>query len=394
MPGTNATALGLRIATVRNARGLTQTKLAATARVSLSMLRKIESGARSPSDDVLHAIAGALQTTADHLLEGPGHSDSRVHRAIPAIRAAITTYDLPDDGPIRPLVELGAVVRRTVDQRLNSEYAHLVEGLDDLISELQRAVQHHRGGDRKHAARLLAAAYRAADGAAYKYGHPDLSGRLVELVRWAARTAEDPALEAAAAYVRTEVFFASGILPAGLRALQQAINAAPAPTTCPLRAAVGALHMRAAVVAGRMHDAAMAQLHLAEAGRLAGGVPEGIYHGTAVGPASLRIHDLAVAVELGVTAGLRVAVDAAGSWVPPRSLPAERRSHYYIDLARAQMQLGRRDHAWESLQVARRIAPQHVREHGQVRAELATLVRLGRRRDERLLMYAQWVKAI
>jgi len=389
-----ANPLGRRIATLRRARDLSQIELADAALISPSMLRKIEQGVRTPSDDVLHAIATALRTTADHLLEGPGHTDSRVHQAIPAIRAAIATYDLPDDGPVRPLPQLAAAVQATVNQRLNSDYVRLADTVAPLIVELQRVVQQHRGAQKQQAAQLLAAAYRSADAAAYKYGHRDLSGRLVELIRWAAGIACDPALDAAAAYTRTEVFFASGILPAGLHALQVAIDRTPAPATLELRAATAALHMRAAVVAGRMRDADTAALHLADATRLATHIPEAVYHGTAVGPDSLQIHRLAVAVELAEPASLQAAADAASTWAPQRDLPSERRSHYYIDLARAQMQLGRRDHAWESLQVARRIAPQHVREHGQVRAELATLVRLGRARDEQLLSYAQWAKAI
>lgn len=389
-----ATPLGKRIATLRHARGLTQIELAHAARITPSHLRKIEQGVRSPSDQTLHDLATALTTTADHLLEGPGHTDSRVHQAIPAIRAAIASYDLPDDGPIRPLPALSGAVQAAVDQRLNSDYARLTTGIAALIAELQRAIHHHRGSEQQQAASLLTAAYRSADAAAYKYGHTDLSGRLVELIRWAATLSQDPALEAAAAYVRTEIYFASDILPTGLRALEAAIDRTPAPTTVHLQAATAALHMRAAVVAGRMRQTDQAHNHLTEAGRLTATIPEAVYHGTAVGPDSLRIHQLAVACELGDPSELQSAAATASTWAPPASLPTERRSHYYIDLARAQMQLGRRDHAWESLQVARRIAPQHVREHGQVRAELATLVRLSRHQDPKVLAYAQWAKAI
>jgi hypothetical protein len=143
-----------------------------------------------------------------------------------------------------------------------------------------------------------------------------------------------------------------------------------------------------------MQAADQSRDHLAEADRLVSGIPERLYDGTAVGPESLRIHRLAVEVELGDPTCLAPAVAAAGSWAPGRGLPAERRSHYYIDLGRAQMRLGRPQHAHESFQVARQIAPQHVREHGQVRAELATLVRLTRGRDERVLAMAQWAAAV
>lgn len=386
--------LGLRIATARNAQQLTQQQLADRASVSLPTIFKIEQGRRTPSDTTLQHIADALHTTPEHLLDGPGHSDSRVHQAIPAIRDAIATYDLPEDGPVRPLDQVAADVQRSVSLRVDAQYARLAEAMPPLLQELARAVDSSRGTEQQRAARFLAAAYRSADAVAYKFGYRDLSARLIELMRWAASIAQNPELDAAAAYVRTETYFASHALTVGLRALQSAIDAAPRPSTMRLRAAHGALHMRAAVVAGRMRDTDAARQHLAEAERLTAKVAEGIYCGTAFGPDSMQVHRLAVAVELDEPADLRGAVAAASTWQPPRDLPAERRSHYYIDLGRAQMQLRQPRHALESLQVARQIAPQHVREHGQVRAELATMVRLDRGRDRQLLAFAQWAQAI
>lgn len=394
MPGTAATHLGYRVAAARAAAGLSRREVHESSGVSISMIRQIEGGTRAPSDAVLDVLARALHTTPEDLAGGPGRTDSRVHQAIPALQAAIATYDLPEDGPIRPLRELAAAVEGMTQSRVNSQYSLLAENIPLLLEELFRAVDQADGHDQQRAAHLLALAVRSADAAAYKYGYRDLSARLVELMRWAAGIAGDPALTAATAYVRTEVYFATGQLGTGLRALQQAVDRMPPPTTVPLSAAAAALHMRAAVVAGRAGGADGARLHLAEAERLARGIPERLYDGTAVGPASVRIHQLAVAVELADPADLGRAVAEAGRWVPPRNLPAERRSHYYIDLGRAQIALGRPQHARESLLVARRIAPQHVREHGQVRTELATLVRLTRGRDEELLAMARWAKAV
>ncbi|MFJ4680031.1 helix-turn-helix domain-containing protein [Kitasatospora sp. NPDC088783] len=394
MPGTAAAHLGYRVAAARAAAGLSRREVYESSGVSVSMIRAVEAGTRSPGDAVLAAIARALRTTPEDLAGGPGRTDSRVHQAIPALQAAIAVYDLPDDGPVRPLRELAAAVEEMTEARVNSRYSLIAGNIAPLLEELFRAVDQTAGTGRRRAAHLLALAVRSADAAAYKYGYRDLSSRLIELMRWAAATAEDPALTATTAYVRTEIYFATGQLGAGLRALQQAADRMPPPTTVPLAAAAAALHMRAAVVAGRARAGDGARLHLAEAERLARDVPERLYDGTAVGPDSVRIHQLAVAVELADPVGLGRAVAEAGRWVPPRDLPAERRSHYYIDLGRAQVALGHPQHARESLLVARRIAPQHVREHGQVRAELATLVRLTRGRDEELLAMARWAKAV
>ncbi|MDW4908825.1 hypothetical protein RB628_26660 [Streptomyces sp. ADMS] len=146
---------------------------------------------------------------------------------------------------------------------------------------------------------LLVRAYRSADAVAYKFGARDLSARLIDLMRWAVPAAGDPVLSASVAYVRTETFFAAHAYAAGLRALEHALDAAPAARTAPETAARGALHMRAAVIASRAHDASAATTHLDEARSLADQVPEDVYCGTAFGPDSVRIHEVSVAVSLG-----------------------------------------------------------------------------------------------
>ncbi|MFB7908094.1 helix-turn-helix domain-containing protein [Kitasatospora sp. NPDC056076] len=394
MPGTTAAALGQRIETARHAAGLTRRQVHEASGVSISMLRKVEDGERWPSDAVLDALAQAVQTTPEELLAGPRRTDSRVHQAVPELQRVIAAYDLPEDGPVRSLRELAADVDQAVEDRVQSQYVRLAEQVPVLLAELFRAVDQARGAEREQVAHYLALAIRSADAVAYKYGYRDLSARLVELMRWAASIAADPALEAAAAYVRMETYFSAGQLDPGLRSLQAAVDRMPAPATEPFAAAAAALHMRAAVAAGRMGRPDEAREHLRDAEALSHQVRERLYDGTAVGPDSLEIHRLSVAVEVGEQEDLRAAVKAAGRWAPPRELPAERRSHYYIDLGRAQMMLGQPQHARESLLVARRIAPQHVREHGQVRAELATMVRLSRGKDEQLLAFARWARAV
>ena len=173
--------------------------------------------------------------------------------------------------------------------------------------------------------------------------------------------------------------------------LQAAIDAAPAPADATARAAVGALHMRAAVAAGRNADPVSARAHLAEAKELARGVREGVYLGTAFGPSSYRIHEVAVATELGDGSTV---LTAAREWKPPAEMPAERRSHYYIDVARAQLWQNLPDDALESLMVARRIASQHAREHPQVRDVLRSLLRRQRSDRNALLGFAEWTGVV
>lgn len=394
MPPRNLDSVGARIATARRLKRLDQKELAAAAHVSPSTVKKVEQGSRRPSDQVLESIADALDMDPEQLLGSVGFTSSRVHDAIPKLRMAVDAYDLPDDGPIRALHELRQATSKLEAKRLNSSYSQLVRDLPPLLAELSRAVHTLDGVERQQAAALLTSAYRSADGVVYKFRYHDLSARLVELMRWAARIAEDPALEATAAYVRMEVFFAGGRpenLATGLRTLEAAIDATPTGRSHSVTAAVGALHMRAAVAAGRIRQGDRAKEHLQHAKTCATRVPEAVYAGTAFGPDSYYVHEVAVAVELG---DAQTVLDAARAWKPPGYLPAERRSHFYIDIARAQLWQSRDDDAFESLRVARKIAPQHVREHGQVHQTLQSLLRSKKSDRDALIGFAEWAHVL
>ncbi|QFZ23164.1 helix-turn-helix domain-containing protein [Saccharothrix syringae] len=321
---------------------------------------------------------------------GPQELDI-VHVAIPRLRRALDILDLPDDGPTRSLAELRADVALMNEHRLEARYGELVRHLPGLIGELARARQLLAADDRRQAASLLTLALRAADGVAYKYRYFDLSARLIDLMRTTAQESEDPLLPAAVSYVRTETFFASGDLHAAARALDLAADQIPTRNLkqAPTAAAFGALHMRAAVVAARAGKADIAADHLLTARYAIHAAPEGVYHGTAFGPASLRIHELAVAAELRDPAGIQ----RAATWQPPRELPAERRSHYYIDLARAQLDLGHHEDAYVCLQAARQAAPEHTRAHPQVRQALSVLLRTHPSLSTGLLDLAAWAGA-
>jgi tetratricopeptide (TPR) repeat protein len=318
--------------------------------------------------------------------------DNAVHAAVPRLRRALDSIDVPDDGPTRSLAELAVDVTRMIEHRVQARYVPLAWRLPGLITELARATNDRSDHDSRKAAALLTLTFRAADGVAFKFGYLDLSARIIDLMRSSAMAAEDPLLVAAVAYVRTETFFATGDLTTASRLLVSAADqlstnfVASAPTA----AAYGALHMRAAVVAGRARDSDAAWDHVAEAQRAANYVREGVYLGTAFGSSSVRIHELAVAAELRDNPAR---VLRALAWHPPTGLPAERRSHYYIDLARALLDLGRYEDAYLCLEGARTIAPQHTGEHPQVRRMLSALLRTHASPSDGLLGLAAWARA-
>ncbi|WP_442790443.1 helix-turn-helix domain-containing protein [Nonomuraea sp. NBC_01738] len=371
---------------------MTQEQLALAANIHIGTLRKIERGARGVGDGVLEAISAALGVDPSVLLAGRSQADSRIKHALPALSAVIAAYDIPDDGPTRPLPELASAVAEAAAWRVAAQYVRIIATMPGLLAELFRAHQLAAPQQQPNIARLMVSALRSADAVAYKAGAHDLSARLVELMRWSAGHAQDQLVDSSVAYVRTETFFAAHAYSAGLRALEQAVDLAPPPEGTAATAARGALHMRAAVIAGRADNTAAADVHLAEARRLGDQIPEGVYGGTAFGPWSVRVHEVSVAVSLGNDRVHR-ALDIAREWAPPPELPAERRSGFYIDLGRAQLWAGLPDDAYESLKVARRIAPQHTRDHPWVREDAGTLRRLKRADVEGLSNFAEWCQA-
>lgn len=390
MPADSPREVGRRIAATRQSRRMTQADLARAAFVSLAMIKAIERGARSPGDTTLDAVAEALSVDPARLVSGHPGTERRVHSALPELSAVLAAYDIPVDPPGRPLEVLEAAVDQAVAWRLGAQYSLIAQQAPSLLAD---ALAHLNTTAAPEAASLVVSAARCADAVAYKFGAHDLSARLIDVMRWAAAQVDDPLLAPTVAYVRTETFFAARAHRAGLRALELAVDAAPAPASARHAAARGALHMRAAVIAGRAEDSDAAALHLAEARQLADTVPEQVYSGTAFGPDSVRAHEVSVAVSLGREHVAR-ALDVAEEWKPGDSLAAERRSGFYIELARAQLWSGFSDDAFESLKVARHIAPQHTREHPWAREDAATLRRLKRANAESMTSFAEWIGAV
>lgn len=259
--------------------------------------------------------------------------------------------------------------------RLNSDYTRILTKLPELLPEFTRALTLLDGTERTQVAQCLVQAYRAADAVADKFGYYDLSAQIIGVMRWAAEQSEDPLAVAVTSYVRGETFFADGQLAAGRRMLERAADQLSPGSSAAASAVYGSLHMRAAVTAARAQLPALARDHLAEAQAIANRVTEGVFLGTAFGPGSVRIHEVTLALDLQEP---ETALAVAAGWSPPESLPAERRSHFYVDIAQAQLLMGRHEAVLDALHTARTIAPEHIGAHPQVRDTLTMLVRSGK----------------
>jgi hypothetical protein len=326
--------------------------------MSLSLLRKIERGSRSLTPGVRTALDAVLAPVPASA--GGAAGPDRIAAALPQLREVMDAYDIPPDPPyvIRPITELRRLTGSATAWRLSSQYAKLAALLPGLITGLTATALNSSGHEQEQAFGLLALAYRAADAIADKHGRHDMSGRATELIRWAAARSTDPQLEMMSTYVRAELFFSGQHARSGLRMIDSVTPPPPPAGDVPLLAMRGALCMRAAVLAARSGMPGEAADRMTEAQAIARQVTDGVYHGTAFGPGSVRIHELALAVEAG---DVGRAVKLAGQWQPPGALPAERRSHFHIEAARAYCWAGNRDQAVTALWQARRAAPQHTR---------------------------------
>lgn len=382
-----ATRIRSPLAECREKVGHTQESLAEELGVERTAVGRWERGTQQPRPWLRHALAATLGLSREQLndvlrrtarpsVSPDGTADTSPQAAIPMLRQLLDVYDLPSDGPVPPLSILRQQTSALVRHRLNSRYTRIGQALPGTLPALTRALYTCRDGDRTEIASLLVQAYRAADAIADKLGFPDLSARIIGVMQWAAAQAEDPITTATVAYVRAETFFTSSQFGACHRMLEQAAEMLRAPgASAPSSAAVyGALHMRAAVAAARAELLGHAQDHLHEARDMAARLNEGVYAGTAFGHDSLRVHQVTLALDAADPGG---ALAAAAGWEPPVTLPAERRSHFYIDLGRSHFLAGSADSAFDALGRALLIAPEHVRAHPRVRELVSTSVRRG-----------------
>jgi transcriptional regulator with XRE-family HTH domain len=389
--------IGSRVASARKFRGFTQRRLADLAHVSYSLLTKVESGHVPATPAFIAAVARALRVDIVELTGQPyrGHNarDDQVHATIPEIRRVLLAHDVPtgEDPELPSLEELAKRVKLASDLRQAARYAELGEMVPELITHLAHAAHRLDDEEKNRAYGLLAEAYGAADAVVYKLGYTDLSSLAVDRVCWASLRSGDQLLVAASHWLRSSSFLSGGayaeanaLLTWAREDLEPLLSRADERTW----SVYGSLHLKQSIVAARSNEADTAWAHVAEAKRAAMASGDNNYYQLAFGPTNVRIHEVAVAVELGDVAE---AIRLADGFELPADMPAERSSHHYIDLARAFLWHGDRTQALECLQRARKLAPQQTRYHPMVRDTLQSLARAERRSTRTLRGFAAWV---
>jgi len=361
---------------------LTQEELAGLVGISLSLMKKIESGDRPVTKfSTLVLFAQVLRVKDMRELTGVPLSlvpdGVRGHPAADAARAAMTDHARPD-GEAPNLEQLASRIEQTWEiwQAPSPwRYAQVGQNLPDLIRGVQHAMRLHRDDARRRALRQASKLYQLARTWTKRVGEHELSWLAADRAVSAALEADDPDLAGAAAWNLAMIVSAKGHTEHARAIVYQAINElTPLMTDAgPPRLAVwGGLHLMGATEAARDDKAAEAQRLLAEAAPVATRVGETNHFRMVFGPTNLAVHRVSTYVELGRT---RDALDLAER-VSVGQVPAvERRLTYHLEAARCYARKKNDVGAVHMIQHIHRESPEELRYNVLVRETLRELIR-------------------
>lgn len=380
----DARRVGATIAAKRDKLELSQKEFGKRIKRSESWVSQVERGVRKIDRlSVLEKVAEVLQIPISELQPA-----AAVEMAVPdkpravsdlalaltassALRSALGRPFAPDHNA--DTAELVGGAARAWELAHGSSYGELGESLLDLLPQLEAAARAATGAEQKSLFIALAKAYHAAAAVLAKLGETSAAWVAADRAISRADSAGDPLLMAEGAFRLTLVFQSARSLELARSTAEDAnealmaLDAAGNPAVYSLR---GALNLQLAVVASRSDDADRAYSHLDVASRLADQLGEDRNDfGTEFGPTNVRLHEVAVALELGDAGrALRVgeAIDASG-------LSTERQARLLIDLARAHEQRRNVAGVVAALSAAIELAPEQARSHPLVRKLLADL---------------------
>jgi transcriptional regulator with XRE-family HTH domain len=381
-------------------RGWTGRELARRANVSYSLLAKVESGAAPASPAFIGAVARALRIDVPRITgqpyDDPESRSAALQSAIPLLRRALLTHDLPPaDVATRSLPELEVDVRALSALSRDARYLQLSQRLPVLLDELHAAAVVVREPDRRVLHALLAEAYGGISALAHQLGYGDLRALALDRIEWAARNSGDPLRIARTQWSRGASLLAAAAYDQGL-CLMERTRAELGGDASGLdeagRSVYGSLHLRSAVLAARAGRVQESDAHLSAARDIAASVPEGTNHyGMEFGPANVSLHEVSAAIERadGTLAVTRAETAERAGIV--RVMPPVRVGHYRIELARGWLYHGDWQRALVALQAGRRVSPQLVRIHPMVRDTVAAIAHAERRPSEELRSFAAWL---
>ena len=384
--------IGERIAVYRRRRGLSQVKLANLVGRSENWLSQIERGER-PIQRLgpLAELAKVLEVPMTELIgtePKAARDPAEQHAAVEQLRLALSSFDFlsllfqPGQAETAAEPELSSLrtdVARAWELVHASRYTDLAPLLSSLLSVGEHAARSAVGGVREEVFGLVAQTYQVVAAMMAKLGETDLAWVAADRAVMAAERAGAPLLAVAGVYRLAQAFVAGWKLDQAERAASSdALGLAGRlhdgdPEVASL---YGALNLVRAIVASRRGNAVIAWQAIAEAERAAQllGVDRNDFD-TEFGPTNVKLHAVAVAVELGeATEALRRSED-----VRVDGLSVERRARFLIDVARAQGLRRRTTEVTSALSQAAALTPEQIRYHPLVRELVRDLLRRSRR---------------
>jgi transcriptional regulator with XRE-family HTH domain len=392
--------IGARIATERKLRGLTQQQLADRARVSLSLLRKVEQGSRPPTTALVSSVAAALGVERTKLTGQPYFSGSRkrdaIHELVPELRREMSLYGLaPDTDETTSTLALGELAARVAEcsELVHSvQYFRLGTVLPGLLADLRQACFTMAGRQRARAMWMTAETYDNAKRFACDLGYTDIGALAVNLEERAAMESDDTLAVAVSRAVRAWSLTGIGAFDAAHNYVIDAIDDLEPELRAPRQqtwSVWGFLNLQAALSCARNGDAARTWEHHAHAlhasAQLDGDRDD---YRLAFGPTNTAIWGVGLAVEL--QDGPAAVARGEHVMISP-DLPRARAGHHYMDLARGHLYNADYAAALGAMLTARRIAPQQVRYNPSARETVYSLARAERRASDTLRGLAAWM---
>ncbi|MFE9117469.1 helix-turn-helix domain-containing protein [Streptomyces sp. NPDC007172] len=381
---TTEPAPGTNLAALRKARGWSQAYLARKASISVSLLSKIEVGDRTLTPAVAAALGKPLGLTMAEIL-GRASMEQDAEAHLSALRSAVRDYDLPGGHAVHE-DQITAALECAGRLRDGAQVTGLVRMLPKLLRD---ATVHAHAANTVAAWAVLSDVYSTVYWLAARHRWMDMAELAVTRQRWAIEQQTNPLGSALAARDRAGTYLNDGDFEGGLVIVDRAIAAAQSGLAGQERAfAVGVLNLRGMTLAGRLTDKVEgkreAERHIASAADAAEWFGrDWNRHHMIFGPQNTATHVLATRLDLGKPhEALSAAeeIDAVLDGLPPTRITPTR-----INMARAQLDVGDRDAALESLTLAWDAAPQMARIHPMGREVFRVVSSLHRRSNPELL---------
>jgi transcriptional regulator with XRE-family HTH domain len=340
-------AIGQRIAAHRVRRRLTQEELAGLVGISLSMMKKIESGDRSVTRfSQLVRFAEALRITDLRELTGvllavtPNgrHRHPAADEVCAALMARGQGSDIPAD--LDRLASDSERAWQTWQAASAFRYAAVGQALPDLLQRSQHAVATLENAERRRALRLASMACQLARTWTKRVGEHELSLLAADRAVTYALDADDPDYAGAAAWNMAMILSAQGQLEQARAVAERAITDLRKRLSEPSRqrlAVFGGLHLVGAAVAARDDRVVDAHSLIDAADALAKRTGETNHFRLVFGPTNVQLHRVSTATELGRTTE---ALSLAERTVAANVGAVERRLTFHLDAARCYVRTG------------------------------------------------------